>query len=143
MKTLIRLSFIAILVTSFTMVTDAQEDLYNKLNKKLATLYKQGKTLQAIKVAEEALQVAEKTYGKKHAYVSTSLNNLALLYISEGKYEKAEELFERSLKIAENLLGKDHPHLADILQNMVKCNEHLGNFDKADMLEARLDKIKK
>ncbi len=142
MKILLKISVIVILVTSFSLAAVAQEELYNKLNSRLATLYKQGKTEEAIKVAEEALQVAIKTYGEEHPYVSASLNNIALLYINEGKYEKAEALYERSLKIAEALLGKDHPQLADILENMVKCNEVLGKTDKAEMLQARLESIK-
>jgi tetratricopeptide (TPR) repeat protein len=142
MKTLFKISLIMILVTSFGVVSTAQEELYNKLNVKLATLYKQGKTAEAIKVAEEAVQVAIKTFGEEHPYVSASLNNLALLYINEGRYEKAEELYEKSLRIAETLLGKDHPQLAGILENMVKCSEVLGQTDKAEMLQARLARIK-
>jgi len=142
MKALLKISLIVILVTSFSFVSTAQEELYNKLNSRLATLYKQGKTAEAINVAEEAVQVAIKTFGEEHPYVSASLNNLALLYINEGRYEKAEELYERSLQIAETLLGKDHPQLAGILENMVKCSEVLGQTDKAEMLQARLEKIK-
>ncbi len=141
MRTLLKFLLMIILATSFTLVANAQPELYNKLNKKLETLYKSGKTLEAIEVAKEAVSVAEKTYGEKHPYVSVSLNNIALLYISEGQYEKAEELYEKSLKIAEEHLGKDNPQLASILENMVKCNEHLGKIDKVEMLEARLDRI--
>lgn len=143
MKALLKVSLIVVLVTSFSLVAVAQEELYNKLNSRLATLYKQGKTEDAIIVAEEALQVAIKTYGEEHPYVSASLNNMALLYVNEGKYEKAEALYERSLQIAESLLGKDHPQLAGILENMVKCNEVLGQTDKAEKLQARLENIKK
>ena len=142
MKTLLKILLIGFLATSFSLAADAQQDQYNKLNKRLATLYKSGKTEDAIMVAKEALQVAEKTFGPKHPYVSASLNNLALLYIAEGQYEKAEPLYERSLKIAEEHLGKDDPKLAGILENMVRCNEKLGKIDKAEMLEARLDQLK-
>ena len=142
MKILLKISFIMILAFSFTSTSGAQEELYNKLNKKLAVLYKQGKTDEAIKVAEKALQVAKKTYGEKHPYVSASLNNMALLYIAEGKYDKAEELCEKSLKIAEEILGKDSPHLANILENMVKCNDKMGKREKVETLEARLDQIR-
>ncbi len=142
MKALLKIVLIVILVASFGLVSTAQEELYNKLNSRLATLYKQGKTEDAIIAADEALQVAIKTFGEKHPYVSASLNNLALLYVSEGRYEKAEALYERSLMIAEELLGKDHPQLAGILENMVKCNEVLGLTDKAEKLQARLESIK-
>ena len=94
-------------------------------------------------MAKEAVRVAEKTFGEKHPYVSVSLNNLALLYVSEREYEKAENLYEKSLKIAEELLGKDDPKLATMLENMIKCNKKLGRTEKAEMLEARLDRIKK
>lgn len=142
MRIILKISLMVILATSFTLVANAQPEKYNKLNKKLEMLYKNGRTDEAIEVAKEAIQVAEKTYGEKHPYVSVSLNNLALLYISDGKYEKAEALYERALKIAEEHLGKDNPQLAGILQNMVRCNEKLGKVDKVEMLEARLDRIK-
>ena len=141
MKTLFKILLMVILAASFSLAANAQQDLYNTLNKKLATLYKSGRTEDAIIVAKEALQVAEKTFGPDHPYVSASLNNLALLYITQGQYEKAEPLYERSLKIAEEHLGKDDPKLAGILENMVKCNEKLGKLDKAEMLEARLDQL--
>ena len=141
MRTLFKFLLILFLAASFSPAAYAQKDLYNKLNKKLETLYKNGRTEEAIEVAKEALQVAEKTFGEKHPYVSVALNNIALLYISEGKYEKAEKLYERSLKIAEELLGKDDPKLAGILENMVKCNEKMGKIDKAATLEARLNRI--
>ena len=142
MRTLFKILLIALLAIFFTTAANGQQDLYKKLNDKLATLYKAGRIEDAIDVAKEALQVAEKTFGENHPYVSVSLNNLALLYISEGQYEKAEGLYERSLKIAEEHLGKDNPQLANILENMVKCNEKMGKIDKAEMLEARLDQIK-
>ena len=142
MRILLKISMMVILATSFTLTANAQPELYNKLNKKLEILFKNGRTDEAIEVAREAVLVAEKTYGENHIYVSVSLNNLALLYISDGKYEKAEALYERALKIAEEHLGKDNPQLAGILQNMVRCNEKLGKVDKVEMLEARLDRIK-
>jgi tetratricopeptide (TPR) repeat protein len=142
MKILLKILLIAIIATSFTLATNAQEEKYKALNKKMVTLYKSGRTLDAIEIAKQALLVAEETFGKKHPYVSTSLNNMALLYIADGKYEKAEELYERSLKLAEELLGRDNPQLAGILENMVKCNEKLGKTEKAEMLEARLDDLR-
>lgn len=141
MKTFLKILLVFILAVSFSLPAEAQQEKYNNLNKKLATLYRNGRTLEAIAVAKEALKVAEATFGENHPYVSASLNNLALLYIAEGQYEKAELLYERSLEIAEEHLGKDNPQLANILENMVKCNEKLGKTEKAEMLEARLDRI--
>ena len=141
MRILLKILLIAIMATSFTLTTSAQEDLYKKLNKKLESLYKGGRTEEAIEVAKEALKVAEETYGKKHPYVSVSLNNIALLYITDEQYEKAEEFYDRSLKLAEELLGTDNPQLAGMLKNMVKCSEKLGKTEKAERLEARLENL--
>ena len=142
MKASLKILLILLVGFSFGLTSSAQEDQYNKLNARLASLYKSGKIQEAIKVAEKALKVAEETFGKKHPYVSSSLNNLALLYIADTKFDKAEELYEKSLKIAEELLAKDDPHIVNILENMVKCNEEMGEMEKVRLLEARLEDIR-
>ena len=142
MKTFLRIFLIVSLLSTFSTAVYSQKAEYDKLNKKLAALYKEGQYGDAIKVAEEAVQVAEKTFGKKHPYVSASLNNLALLYIAQGEYSKAETIYEQSLKIAEDILGKNHPQLIGILENMAKCCDELGEYDKAETLEERAQSIR-
>jgi tetratricopeptide (TPR) repeat protein len=68
---------------------------------KVVMLYQQGSYSEATKVAEEALTIAEKTFGLNHPAVATSLNNLAMLYEAQGKYAEAEPLYKRSMKIRE------------------------------------------
>ncbi len=142
MKALLKILLILVIGFSFGTAANAQEDLYNKLNARLASLYKSGKTEEAIKVAEKALKVAEETFGEKHPYVSSSLNNLALLYTADAKFEKAEACYEKSLKIAEEHLAKNDPHIVNILENMIKCNEEMGKMEKVRLLEAKLDDIR-
>ena len=142
MKALLKVLLLLAVGFSFGLTAGAQEDLYNKLNAKIADLYKNGKTEEAIKVAEKAIKVAEETFGEKHPYVSSSLNNLALLYIADTQFEKAEKTYEKSLKIAEELLAKDDPNIVNILENMIKCNEEMGKMEKVRQLEAKLDDIR-
>ncbi len=142
MKILLKIFLIVFLLSAFSTAAYSQKAQYDKLNQKLAALYKKGQYDDAIKVAEEAVQVAEKTFGKKHPYVSASLNNLALLYIARGEYEKAEPIYERSLKIAEDILGENHPQLIGILENMARCCDELGEYDKAETLEERAQSIR-
>ena len=52
---------------------------------------------------------AEKTVGRDHAAVATSLNNLAGLYCTQGQYAQAEPLYKRSLAILEKALGHGIP----------------------------------
>ncbi len=69
-----------VIVESFALSADAQEKLWNELNEKVNILYEQGRYSEAVKPAEEALKIAENTFGPDHPNVAISLNNLATLY---------------------------------------------------------------
>lgn len=142
MRLLIKVLLMTLLISSFTITIQAQEALYNKLNSQLATHYKNGRYSKAIEVAKQALEVAEKTYGENHPYVSASLNNLALLYTTKSNYKEAELLYERSLKIVEDIRGKHDPNLIPILKGLIKCCKKLGMAEKAAEYEKRLDDIR-
>jgi len=105
MKTLVRVGLMTMLATSFALAAYAQETLWDELNAKASTLYQQGQYSEAAKVAEEAWEVAENTFGPDHPNVATSLNNLAVLYKAQGKYAQAEPLYKRALAIREKPWG--------------------------------------
>lgn len=142
MRLLLQVLLMVLLISSFTITTLAQESLYNKLNSQLATHYKNGRYSKAIDVAKQALEVAEKTFGKNHPYVSASLNNLALLHTKKGNYKEAELLYEQSLKIVEDIRGKYDPHLIPILKGLIQCCKKLGMTEKATEYKKRLDDIR-
>ena len=142
MKPFFRVLITTLLISFFAIPAWAQKDLYEKLNSQIATHFKKREYATAIPVAKQALDVAEKTFGKNHPYVSASLNNLALLYMAQNNYKEAEPLYERSLKIVENVGGKKHPQIVPILENLIKCSEELGNVEKAYEYEDRLKDIR-
>ncbi len=142
MKPFFRVLILIISISAFTTAAWAQKDLYDKLNSQVAQHFKKREYSIAIPVAKQALEVAEKTFGKNHPYVSASLNNLALLYMAQTNYKEAEPLYERSLKIVEDVGGKKHPQLVPILENLVKCSEELGHTEKAYEYEDRLRDIR-
>ena len=72
----------------------AQQEKWNELNQKMHKLYQEGKYAEATKIAEQALEVAEKTFGPEHPYVATSLAFLAILYKQQEKYAEAEPLVQ-------------------------------------------------
>jgi tetratricopeptide (TPR) repeat protein len=141
MRLLLKMLLMVLLISSFTITTLAQESLYNKLNSQLATHYRNGRYSEAISVAKQALEVAEKTFGKNHPYVSASMNNLALLYTRKGNYKEAELLYERSLKIVEDIRGKYDPHLIPMLKGIITCYKKLGMAEKAAEYKKRLDDL--
>ncbi len=115
MKIFIKLIIITILIILLPVSVYCQEELWKELNIKVTILYKEGQYSEAAKVAEEALKVAETTFGSDHSNVAQSLIQLATLYQSQAKYAKVEPLYHRSLAIWEKALGKDHPQVAIIL----------------------------
>jgi hypothetical protein len=66
MKTLSKALLIVLLITPFSMAANAQQELWEQLSSKVVKLYQQGRYAEAAKVAEEALTVAEKTFGLNH-----------------------------------------------------------------------------
>jgi tetratricopeptide (TPR) repeat protein len=74
-----------------------------------------------------SLAIWEKSLGKNHPDVATSLNNLAELYDVQGKYVEAEPLYQRSLVIREKALGKGHPNTKTVRENLQQLQDHLKN----------------
>lgn len=138
MKTFTRILLAVLVLIFFSTIAFGQQKLYNSLNKRMAILYKNGKIVEAISTAKEVVSVAEKTFGKNHAYYCASLENLALLYIDDGNNEKAAELYEESFTVRENILGKNHPRLKDVLDKLEKCYKAMMADDKVETVRVRL-----
>jgi tetratricopeptide (TPR) repeat protein len=111
--------------------------LLNKLFSKTAKLYQQGRYAEAVKVAEEALTVAEKSLGSEHPDVALALNDLAALCHAQGSYAQAEPLYERSLIIRENALDPEHPSVAQSLSNLAALYRDQGRYAQAEPLYNR------
>lgn len=120
----------------------SQRSDWEELNKKVKQLYRQGKYQQGLRLARDALRLAEGTNGPNHPNVATSLNDLALLFYAQGKYAQAEPLFKRSLAIWEKDLGPDHPYLATVLENMAELYKRMGRQADAQKAKARARSIR-
>ncbi|MBT4732430.1 tetratricopeptide repeat protein, partial [Candidatus Woesearchaeota archaeon] len=59
----------------FTFPVYAQEAMWKELNSKVIKFYQKDQYRNAISAANEALKVAEKTFGPDHPKTATSLNN--------------------------------------------------------------------
>jgi tetratricopeptide (TPR) repeat protein len=85
----------------------------------------------------QCLTITETRFGKDHLDITTSLNNLALLYDSMGRYGEAEPLFVRSLSIREQQLGADHPNVATSLNNLALLYDSMERYGEAEPLFVR------
>jgi tetratricopeptide (TPR) repeat protein len=138
MKTITKILLATMVLAFFSTTAFGQQALYNSLNKRMAILYKNGKTMEAIATAQEVVKVAEETFGKNHAYYSAALENLALLYVTDGRNEMAADLYEESYTVRENILGKNHPRLKEVLEKLEKCYEAMKAADKVEGVKARM-----
>ena len=116
MKALKTIPFILLVFILLSVPAQTQESLWNELNAKVVALYQQGRYSEAAKVAEEALKVAEKTFGTDHPNAVLSVFALGRIYHAQGKYTESEPLYKQSLKIWEKALGPDHPDVAASLK---------------------------
>ncbi len=134
---------ITVLVLSFSTSAYTQEVLWEKLNGKAKTLFKQKRYPDALSVSEEALQVAEDTFGPDHPKVAISLNNIAELHIINGTYAEIEPLYKRALEIVEKALGPDNPDVAISLNNLAELYYNQGRYKEAEPLYRQALKILK
>jgi len=94
-----------LLAVLFTFPAFAQEDLWEELNDKAAKLLQERRYADAIKVCEEAIQVATNTFTPDHPCIAISKNLLGTLYWTYGRFTEAEPLFRQALEIYEKGLG--------------------------------------
>src|SRR3990170_937902 len=101
--------FFAFALSVLSIPLVAQQERWDGLNQQLAELYRNGRYEEGIPVAQQALRVAESTFGPTHFSVATSLNNLAEMYRLLGRFDEARPLYERALRMAETEVGPDNP----------------------------------
>jgi tetratricopeptide (TPR) repeat protein len=131
--------FSMVFIAAFLVATPtwAQEARWKELDAQVDQLQKQGKNKEALPVAEEALHVAEATFGAERANTATAPNRLGTIYEDQGKYAEAEPLYKRSLAIREKALGPDHPDVARSLNSLANLYEDQGKYAEAEPLFKR------
>lgn len=107
----------------------------------LASVYHQnGEYAEAIATGEEALNIYQDKYGKRHHYYGTTLTNLASYYASRdstGDIQQAIRLAEQ----AEKSLDKGTPEYAQALNSLVVFYSQTGDFVKANSIAKNARKI--
>lgn len=107
------------------------------LNAEVLQQLEQGRYLEGIPKAREALAIHEKALGPNHPDLAESLINLAALLQFTGDYAAARPLYQRALKIGEQTLGPNHPEVALSLNNLTGLYYAQGKFAEAEPLYRR------
>lgn len=126
-----------LLVTALGLPQAPQEERWKELNAQAEDLYNQKKYAEAIPIAQEALRLAEESFGPEHHAVVTSLNQLAILYYFQRQDSDARPLFQRALEIGEKALGPEHPEVAKALHGLARLYYMERKYDEAEPLLLR------
>lgn len=79
-------------------------------------------------LAQRAVELKRKLYGRDDARVAESLTNMAVLLEETGALRQACNLYEQALRITEKALGRDQPESVPILKNMADARGRLGDY---------------
>jgi CHAT domain-containing protein/tetratricopeptide (TPR) repeat protein len=131
---------VAALACGMALTSTAHAQGQNELTRLLADvsrLHDQGKSAEAIPMAERAVSVAREHYGEEHAAFATAMEWLANLYQAQGRYSEAEPLHKRSLVILEKARGPEHLDVATVLSSLAALYRDRGRYAEAEPLYQR------
>ena len=134
MKQVILYIFIFLFTPGIYDQVKGSDEIWNQLNKQVATAYRAGKYQEGIDIAEKAFQYTMAQFGKEHPDTLVSMNNLAFLYQSQGRYAEAEPLYQQALQLREKVLGKEHPDTITSVNNLAVLYESQGRYAEAEPL---------
>ena len=97
-------------------------------------LHRRGDYAGAMALFEEALAVNEKTLGREHPALATTLSKLARLYRFTGRNREAEPLLKEALATNEKTLGREHSDVAFSLINLAQLYHDTGRYAEAEPL---------
>ncbi len=122
-------------------LSDQPERVAHLLEHVAMILHGNGRTAEAVPLAERSLKLRRNFYGNDHETVSRSLNNLAGLQMTLGHFAEAEPVFEEVVARYERLYPDvDHPQLAMSLMNLAGVRQRQGQLAEAAPLFERCSK---
>ena len=118
--------------------SSAAEAKVDDLSAQAAALYKQRKYAQAGALLEQALNLADRTYGPTDIQVAPVLVNLSSAYMSLERWDDAVRQLERAVPIEKAAFGPDDPILTTALANLALSLRKLGRLAEAEPLQRKL-----
>jgi CHAT domain-containing protein/tetratricopeptide (TPR) repeat protein len=109
------------------------------LSDDVGELWKQARYADALRPAEQLLDIYRRLLGPKHTYVAVAANQYGLLLHRAGRYADAVAQYREALGIVLQVVGEDSPATAALYGNLAVSLERQGKFGEArPLLEADL-----
>jgi tetratricopeptide (TPR) repeat protein len=112
----------------------AEDDTAARLNRQIAELKNQGKSGEAVPLAEQLVTLTRQARGDQNAETVASINTLAALYEETREYAKVEPLLKEALETRKKMLGPEHPDTATSLNNLAELYEDMSRYAEAEPL---------
>jgi|GEM_PF-1096833 len=116
---------------------------WRALNTQRAALTRSHPPQEALKVAQEAVRVAESTFGSRDLRVAMSLRELAKLHQAQQAFPEAEAHYQQALAIQEYVWGPDHLEVARPLEEVAALAFERRQYPQAEPLYQRALRILK
>jgi CHAT domain-containing protein/Tfp pilus assembly protein PilF len=125
-------------VSEFSLDRAGAETLSEEnLNQSIARLYRNGRYVEAIPLAENNLAAIRTTYGESSLQYATAANDLAQLLQAVGRNVEAELLLHQALSVYELRTGPESRFVATVLNNLGQLLHATGRNRQAEPLLRR------
>lgn len=113
-------------------IASAQEARWAQLSQQVEQLRQRGQASQALPVAQQAVQIAQSTFGPNDRRLGLSLDALGLLYKSLDDLADADSCLRRALAIIKAADGPSSKDAATILLNLADLYADHGRWGEAE-----------
>lgn len=120
------------LVAAISFTAAGQEARWSQMNQQVPQLDQQGRYADAINLAQQAVQVAQSTFGPDDPHVGLSLAELGRVLADVDKYADAEAADRRALAIFEKAYGENNDKVALTLNNLGNLYQAEGRYPDAE-----------
>jgi CHAT domain-containing protein/Tfp pilus assembly protein PilF len=121
-------------IDSVARLSIADQDRWRQaeaLTIKMKELHQQGKTPEALPLAEKALETQRQLFGDTHLSTAEAFRDLGVLLQHKEDFAAARRCHDQALAIKKKLLGENHPLTALEYVNLAELDRTLGNVESA------------
>ena len=129
--------FVLLFYILFAATVFADEKQWRELDEATLVAAAEGRLDEARQIAEKALAVARKEFGKNDLRTATSLALLAEVLMGLENWKEAEARLREASEIRERMLKPGHPDLEQNLNLMARLLTAQGRFEEAEPLYFR------
>ncbi len=104
------------------------------LSEELGQLWRKARYEDALRPAEQILDIRRRLMGPESVYVAFAANEYGLVLHRAARYADAVKQLREALRIVRNAAGEDHPNMATLYGNLAVSLEKLDKYDEARRL---------